>query len=386
MAIKDLFRKKADAHALSQNSSDNAMITVTRLPSNYHADPAKMIAITDHRIIARITDAIPDLAQAGLQAQTAARYGGKALFEAILPPGADLKPHLKAGKDMFYGAGKAADGKDIFPDFHKLGPVNSATQIAAAAMNVASIVVGQYYMSQIDGELKAIKGTMQQLLNFQMDEYRSNIQALINQVTKIADHQAEVLMNDELRSRMLSMLDDCERKCDQLLEQANQALLRLSRTKSTEYSEYEQQVKEATEWYTYQQVLLNLQYQISNLAYTLMFGTVSQDFCFSNYSTSLSSAQSACAGLCAWHEAQIAHFGIDIRELTRKRKGLDAVLHSIPSLINRKLEQRPIDEEIVGMMLTQMHTPSDRLSNFQSKFELDTHILYDGEKLYYLKD
>lgn len=386
MAIKDLFRKKADDHALSQNSSDNAMITVTRLPSNYHADPAKLIAITDQRIIARITDAIPDLAQAGLQAQTAARYGSKALFEAILPPGADLKPHLKAGKDMFYGAGKAADGKDIFPDFHKLGPVNSATQIAAAAMNVASIVVGQYYMSQIDGELKVIKGTMQQLLNFQMDEYRSNIQALINQVTKIADHQAEVLMNDELRSRMLSMLDDCERKCDQLLEQANQALLRLSQTKSIEYSEYEQQVKEAAEWYAYQQILLNLQYQISNLAYTLMFGTVSQEFCFSSYSTSLSSAQIACADLCAWHEAQIAHFGIDIRELTRKRKGFDAVLHSIPSLINRKLEQRPINEKIVGMMQTQMHTPSDLLSNFQSKYEMDTHILYDGEKLYYLKD
>lgn len=386
MAIKDLFRKKADDHALSQNSSDNAMITVTRLPSNYHADPAKMIAITDQRIIARITDAIPDLAQAGLQAQTAARYGGKALFEAILPPGADLKPHLKAGKDMFYGAGKAADGKDIFPDFHKLGPVNSATQIAAAAMNVASIVVGQYYMSQIDGELKAIKGTMQQLLNFQMDEYRSNIQALINQVTKIADHQAEVLMNDELRSRMLSMLADCERKCDQLLEQANQALLRLSQTKSTEYSEYEQQVKEAAEWYAYQQILLNLQYQIGNLAYTLMFGTVSQEFCFSSYSTSLSSAQTACAVLYAWHETQITHFGIDIREFTRKRKGLDAVLHSIPSLISRKLEQRPINEEIVGMMQTQMQTPSDLLSNFQSKFEMDTHILYDGEKLYYLKD
>ena len=63
MAIKDLFRKKADSRELSQRSSDNAMITVTRLPSNYHADPAKMIAITDQRILARITDAIPDLAQ-----------------------------------------------------------------------------------------------------------------------------------------------------------------------------------------------------------------------------------------------------------------------------------------------------------------------------------
>ena len=386
MAIKDIFRKKADHHALSQKSSDSALIPVTRLPSNYHADPTKMIAITDQRIIARITDAIPDLAQAGLQAQTAARYGGKALFEAILPPGADLKPHLKAGKDMFYGAGKAADGKSIMPDFHKLGTINGATQLAAAAMNVASLVVGQYYMSQIDGELKAIKGTIQQLLNLQMDEYRSSIQTLIHQVNKITDHQAEVLMNDDLRNRILFTLDGCERKCDQLLEQANQALLRLSQTQSTEYSEYEQQVKEAAEWYAYQQILLNLQYQIGNLAYTLMFGTVSQEFCFSSYSTSLSSAQTACAGLCAWHEAQINSFGIDIHELTRKRKGFDALLHTIPSLINRKLEQRSIDEEIACMMQTQMHPPADLLSTFESKFEQNTHILYDGENLYYPKD
>lgn len=386
MAIIDLFHKNVSNHTPSQKSSDNAMIAVTRLPDSYYADPARLITITDQRIIARITDTIPDLAQAGLQAQTAARYGGKALFEAILPPGASLKPHLKAGKHMHYGTATTADGKSFMPDFRDWGTINGATQIVAAAMNVASIVVGQYYMSQIDGELKAIKGTMQQLLNFQMDEYRSSVQALIHQVTKITDHQAEVLLNDELRSRMLSTLDDCELKCNQLSEQANQALLRLSQSKSPAYPAYEQRIREAADWYVYQQLLLNLQYQIGNLGYTLMFGTVSQDFCFSSYSTSLSSAQKACTGLCAWHEAQIAHFGIDIRKLTRKRKGLDAVLHSIPSLLNRKLVQRPIDEEIVGMMQTQMHTHPDLLSDFQSRFEMDTHILFDGNNLYYLKD
>lgn len=386
MSIKDIFHRKADNHALSQKSSGGTQIPVTRLPDNYRTDPTKMIALTDQRIIARITDAIPDLAQAGLQAQTAARYGGRALYEAILPAGTELKPHLKAGKDVFYGAGKAADGKSMMPDFHKLGTVNGAAQITAAAMNVASIVVGQYYMSKIDGELKAIKSTMQQLLSFQMDEYRSCIKALLHQIAKITEHQAEVLLNDELRSRMLAKLDDCEEKCDQLLEQANQALLRLSQSKSSEYSAYEQQVKEAAEWYAYQQILLNIQYQIGNLAYTLMLGTVSQDFCFSSYSTSLSSARTACTKLCAWNEAQIASFGIDMHDLTRKRKGFDALLHAIPSLINHKLEQRPIAEETAAMVQEQLHAPTDLFAAFESKFDAETHLLYDGETLYYLKD
>lgn len=386
MAIKDLFRKKADPSTLTQHSSDGMAITFNRLPDHYYSDSEKMTAITDQRIITRITDAIPQLAQAGLQAKVAARYGGKALYEAILPAGGDLKPHLKAGKDMFYGAGKTAAGKSIMPDFHKAGTLNSATQVTAAAMNIASVVVGQYYMSQIDGELKAIKGTMQKLADFQMDEYRSTIQALLNQVNKITGHQAEVLMNDELRSRTLTTLDKCERECDRLLGQAQQALLRLSQTKPADYSQYEEKSKEAYEWYAYQQILLDLQYQICTLAYTLMFGTVPQDFCFATYSTEMKNTQMVCSALCDWHEKQITSHGIDMDELTRKRKGVDALLHAIPSLIDHKQELRPIAKETAYIVQMQMSPPEDKLAAFESRFMKDVRILYDGDNLYYLND
>ncbi len=386
MAIKDLFRKKVDPNTLAQQSTGGMAITFNRLPDHYCADFAKMTAITDQRIIARITDTIPQLAQAGLQAKVAARYGGKALYEAILPAGADLKPHLKAGKDMFYGSGKAANGKSIMPDFYKTGTLSGAAQVTAAAMNIASVVVGQYYMSQIDGELKAIKGTMQKLVDFQMDEYRSTIQALLNQVNKITGHQTEVLLNNELRSRTLITLDQCERECDRLLGQAQQALQRLSQTKPADYSQYEEKTKEAYEWYAYQQILLNLQYQICTLAYTLMFGTVPQDFCFETYSTEMKNTQMVCSALCDWHEKQISSHGIDMDELTRKRKGVDALLHAIPSLIDHKLVQRPIAKETAGMVQIQMNTPENRLAAFESRFEKDAHILYDGENLFYLND
>lgn len=216
MAIHDIIRKAAAHHPLSPKPANDALIPVTRLPGHVRIDPAKAIAVRDPRVIARITDAVPGLAQAALQAQTAARYGSHALYEVILPPGANLKPHVRAGQDLFYGAGKTAEGKSIFPDFRKLSNAHETAQIAAAAMNAASIVVGQYYMSLIDGELKAIRGILQELLDLQLDEYRGAIQALIDQVNKMTDHQAEVLLNDELRGRVLSALDACERDCARL--------------------------------------------------------------------------------------------------------------------------------------------------------------------------
>lgn len=219
MAIQDIIRKAAAHHPLSPKHANDALIPVTRLPGHVRIDPAKAIAVRDPRVIARITDAVPGLSQAALQAQTAVRYGSHALYEVILPPGASLKPHVRAGQDLFYGAGKTADGKSVFPDFRKLSSAHETAQIAAAAMNAASIVVGQYYMSLIDGELKAIRGVLQELLDLQLDEYRGAIQALIDQVNKMTDHQAEVLLNDELRGRVLSALDACERDCARQHEQ-----------------------------------------------------------------------------------------------------------------------------------------------------------------------
>lgn len=281
MAIHDIIRKAAAHHPLSPRPANDALIPVTRLPGHVRIDPAKAIAV-------------PGLTQAALQAQTAARYGSHALYEVILPPGASLKPHVRAGQDLFYGAGKTAEGKSIFPDFRKLSSAHETAQIAAAAMNAASLVVGQYYMSLIDGELKAIRGILQELLD--------------------------------------------------------------------------------------------LQYQIGCLAYTLMFGTASPEFCFSSYSAGLARARTACDALCAWHDAQIGRFGIDLHAGTRRRQGVDAFLHTIPRLIDRQHEQRPIGESTAQLLRTQMHPPADRLTAFKSKFEQSTRLLFDGETLYYLND
>ena len=74
---------------------------------------------------------------------------------------------------------------------------------ATAAMGVASMVVGQYYMTQINAELGAISDGISEIQNFQDNEYRSRVFSLVAHVKKIADFQTEILENNELIAILL---------------------------------------------------------------------------------------------------------------------------------------------------------------------------------------
>lgn len=88
-----------------------------------------------------------------------------------------------------------------------------AANTAAAAMGVASMIVGQYYMTQINAEIGVISDGISQIQNFQDNEYRSRVFSLVAHVKKIADFQTEILENDESRFSKIAQLDSLEEEC-----------------------------------------------------------------------------------------------------------------------------------------------------------------------------
>ena len=80
-------------------------------------------------------------------------------------------------------------------------------------MSVASMVVGQYYMTQINEELGAIIYCISIISYFQYNEYRIRFFSLVAHVKKIADFQTEILENDELRLSKIAQLDSLEEEC-----------------------------------------------------------------------------------------------------------------------------------------------------------------------------
>ena len=120
------------------------------------------------------------------------------------------------------------------------------------------MVVGQYYMTQINAELGAISDGISEIQNFQDNEYRSRVFSLLAHVKKIADFRTEILENNELRISKINQLDSLEEECTQLLGQANLTLAGFAKKTNLDYEEYEKVVGNAQNWFMYQKSLLDV--------------------------------------------------------------------------------------------------------------------------------
>lgn len=89
--------------------------------------------------------------------------------------------------------------------------------VVASTMGVESMVVGQYYMTQINSELTEISDGISKIADFQDNEYKSKVFALTAQVKKIASFQVEILGNQEFCEAEISRLNYLEQECIELL-------------------------------------------------------------------------------------------------------------------------------------------------------------------------
>lgn len=256
-----------------------------------------------------------------------------------------------------------------------------------SAMGVASMVVGQYYMTQINAELGVIGDGISQIQDFQDNEYRSRVFSLVAHVKKIADFQAEILENDELRLSKISQLDSLEEECTQLLGQADLTLAGFAKKNSLNYEEYEKALSNAQNWFIYQKSLLDVLYKISDLRYTLHLGSVSREQCVALLPTYTNQISETQAHLTAWHVRTTKRLGIETDETRRKRAGFDGVVHFIPGLFNDDLNFRSIEKKTASMI-------AEQSSGYETLHKADTSELYAEDvqliskngKIYYLPE
>lgn len=188
---------------------------------------------------------VPGLAQAGVagtNAVQATKAGSEVLYRAIIPAGSKLT-NSQAMEGAVRGFYRGADGIQGHANLVAVQAQNGTAVVAntaAAAMGVASMVVGQYYMTQINAELGEIS----------------------NGISKIADFQVEILENDELRLSKIAQLDSLEEECTKLLDQVNLTLAGYAKKNDLDYEAYEKELKGAQNWYMYQKALLDVLYKI----------------------------------------------------------------------------------------------------------------------------
>ena len=249
-------------------------------------DTNKMTEIKDPALLSRIDAVVPGTAQAVTNSALVSNHvntlkSATPVYRVIIPEGEELVKS-RTVKGAFRGFtrknSKIAHQANLvevkYPAENGLAVVASVE----AAMSVASIVVGQYYMTQINGKLEKVSETLDKIEKIQNNEFKSKIKALIVNVRNVAAFQYEVLQNNDLRNRTLIHLKDLEKTCSELLGQANSMLTDIAQRVNKGFDQYNENVYDANMWLCYQQVLLDLLGRIAELTYALNLGAVSREY------------------------------------------------------------------------------------------------------------
>lgn len=379
------------AIATSNDAPAELVIEMEMLPAEAIKDENALVEITDSKVLAHVNNLVPGLAQAGNAANNAAQAvqtNGEVLYRAILPAGAKLSNSRTlegAVKEMYHGANGIKGHADWLPVESQKGTAVVANT-AAAAMGIASMVVGQYYMTQINAELGAISDGISEIQNFQDNEYRSRVFSLVAHVKKIADFQTEILENNELRISKINQLDSLEEECTQLLGQANLTLAGFAKKTDLDYEAYEKVVGNAQNWFMYQKSLLDVLYKISDLRYTLHLGAVSREQCIAILPTYTKQVQDTQRRLAAWHEGTTERLKIDTNEVRRKRAGFDGVLHFLPGLFDEDFKYRSIEKSTAHMIRTQASGENTLSIDKSELYSEDVQLIAKDGKIYYLPE
>ena len=374
-----------------ENNSNDLVIQMEMLPSEYKIDERQLVEITDSKVLAHVNNLVPGLAQVGNAANNVAQAvqaNSETLYRAILPAGAKLADSkaIEGAVRGFYNGTEGIKGHANWVAVETQNATTAVANTAAAAMGVASMVVGQYYMTQINAELGEINDGISKISDFQDNEYRSRVFSLIAHVKKISDFQVEILTNDELRLSKITQLDGLEEECTQLLGHANLTIADYAKKSDYEFNDYEKGLKKAHDWYLYQQSLLDILYKISDLRYALHLGNVSREQCSALlpiYSNQVAETQDR---LTAWHKKNKENLDIDIDGIRRRRDGFDKMIHFIPGLIKDEHNFRELEENTVNMIRNQVSGNSREYQNQSELYQEDVQLISKNGKIYYLPE
>lgn len=375
---------------IKMDNSKGTTFDIEMLPAENFAYKERLSEITDSEVLAHINNLVPELAQVGNAVNNVAQTvqnNREVLYRVIVPKGTKLtnsKSMQGAVRGIYHGD-KGIKGHANLIEAERNNGNAIITNSLSGAISFTSMIVGQYYMTQINSQLNNINTAIEKITEFQDNKFRSEVFSLITHIREVSDFQMEIIENNELRLSKILQLDRLKEQCTVLLGQANLALAGYANRKDIDYKEYEKEIEQAQNWYMYQKALLDVLCKISELKYTLHFGEVSREQCSSILSTYMKQVKETQERLVNWHQEVMNKLNIDTDENRRKRKGFDGAIHFIPGLFNDDWNYKEIDNKTVAMIETQT-------SGYEETFYKDTTDLYEKDvqvvlmdgKIYYL--
>lgn len=382
---KNNLGKEENINLVNKNSSNNRMVVkVEELPLETIKNCKSMFEITDNKILRHIDNLVPGLIQVGTATNNAIQANSSVVYQAIIPAGATLTKSNSinnAVRGMYHGT-NGIKGHANFVEVNQTGKAVSNT--LSTGISVTSMIVGQYYMTQINSELTKINEEISKISTFQDNEYKSKILALVIQIKRISTFQTEIMENQQLRDFDIDKLNHLEQNCIELLGQANLTIMEFTKKDDLDYKKYNNQLTEIHNWYIYQKTLLEMLYKITDLKNILYVGAISKEQLNIIPTTYTKQVMEVHDLLTKWHERITKKLGIDTETARRKRMGFDGVIHWIPGLFKADFNFCAISERTKTMIKEQTSNYNVTSQDKDNLFDKDAKIISKDGKLYYL--
>ena len=376
------FRKK---------KNEIVVVSLNELATTDEIDNLALVEIKDEKVINRIVSAVPGAAQVVGNAVAAAEAAGVAnagAYIAKLPNSAATLAKSKATEGAFRGfvqeGGKIA-GQAEFVAVDGAMEKIAAMNVANAAMGAASLVVGQYYMQQINAELSAINDGISKIQDFLQDNYKSKVRTLVTQVKRAADFQIEIMEDATLRAEEITRLQSLEKTCMELLNQANETIERASSKQYDAFDKYSEATATISEWQKYQMLLVNVLYTIADLDYTFHLGAKSHEQCYRAYDDTFRYTENTIEKTKKWHLTHEKSLGIDVDQAIFERKGIDAIIHKPLALINEDFQYKSMKKQEVESIRVQKGVKIiDRREEVRDLYMEDAKVIFKNGRVFYV--
>ena len=395
MGIFDIFKKRkqnkeigdTSTQSLAINDADKGLeVVLESLPTTFDETQGHLVEITEPSVLARIDAVIPAASVAGTSVAKAVGSTGETLYKVVLKNGGQLvdsrtvagaKRAIIMGKN---GIAEHANLLEVNPS--ELGKV---ANVGATVFSVASIIVGQYYMQQIDSKIGAISDELKGIASTLDIQYRSQAASLIESVYNISKFQMDTIANEELRLRELDNIQELRKDCQTLLNQAEAEIETILGTEQPTYDGYVSTIKKIEKWSRYHSILVQVLAQINELDFALSMGAKTKEHCYGSFGLHAKKLDEIHTQILSWHKEQCEHLQIDIDEERRKNTGFFAKLLEKPiTAIKEKWMYKSLDKETVDLIKSQTAEMQQLSYDTENPFAVYFEIVVQGDKKYYL--
>ena len=395
MGIFNFFKKSkqnkeivdTSAQSLAINDADKGLEVVLEfLPSTFNEAQGHLVEITEPSVLARIDAIVPAASVAGVNIAQAVGHTGEKLYKVVFKNGGQLvdsRTVAGAKRAMTMGKNGIAEHANLF----EAAPskLDKVANVGTTVFSVASIIVGQYYMQQIDTKIGAISDELKGIASTLDIQYRSQAASLIESVYNISKFQMDTMANEELRLRELDNIQELRKDCQTLLNQAEAEIETIFETEQPSYDSYASAIKKIEKWSRYQSILVQVLAQINELDFALSMGAKTKEHCYGSFGLHTKRLDEIHTQLLSWHKEHCERLQIDIDEERRKNTGLFAKLLEKPiTAIKEEWMYKSLDKETVALIKSQTAEMQQLSYDTDNPFAEDVEIVVRGDKKYYL--